>query len=340
MPRKSRIDAPGSLQHISAKCIEQIELFQDDEDRNNFIARLEKIINETGASCYAWTIMPDHFHLLLKTNKFPIARIMRRLLTGYAISFNKKYNRHGHLFQNRYKSILCQEDIYLKELVRYIHLNPLRKNIVNTVNELDHYPYTGHRAIIKNIKNSWQDINTVLKCFTNKKLKAIKEYRDFVIAGQNQGCRPELTGGGLLRSYGGWSEVKNMRRSNICYKSDERILGNSDFVDMVLTNSKEHLARQSFLDLNGVDLQKVTNVVSDLFEIDSDMMLSPGKERKRVMARSLLCYWAARELNITMTELSQEMKLSLSAISLSVKRGEQISREKNLHFDSILKLPN
>jgi REP element-mobilizing transposase RayT len=78
-----------------------------------------------------------HFHLLLRTGRTPIATVMRRLLTGYAVSHNRRHRRHGHLFQNRYKSILCQEDIYLLELVRYIHLNPIRAKLVSDIKALD-----------------------------------------------------------------------------------------------------------------------------------------------------------------------------------------------------------
>ena len=76
--------------------------------------------------CYAWALMRNHAHLLLRTGKLPVASFMQRLLTGYAVSFNRRHRRHGHLFQNRYKSILCEEDRYLRQLVIYIHLNPPR----------------------------------------------------------------------------------------------------------------------------------------------------------------------------------------------------------------------
>ena len=125
MPRKSRIDAPGALHHIICRGIERQRIFQDDRDRDNFLQRLSAIVIETGTACFAWALIPNHFHLLLKTGNAPIATVMRRLLTGYAVSYNRRHNRHGHLFQNRYKSILCQEDAYLLEFVRYIHLNPM-----------------------------------------------------------------------------------------------------------------------------------------------------------------------------------------------------------------------
>ena len=130
MPRKARLDAPGALHHIVVRGIERRKIFYDDSDRDDFLERLSAIQSWSRTACYAWALMPNHFHLLLKTGQTPIATLMRRLLTGYAVSFNLRHRRSGHLVQNRYKSILCQEDAYLLELVRYIHLNPLRAKIV------------------------------------------------------------------------------------------------------------------------------------------------------------------------------------------------------------------
>ena len=117
MPRQARIDAPGALHHIICRGIERRDIFDDDIDRENFLDRLGNILTESSTPCYAWALIPNHFHLLLRTGNAPISTIMRRLLTGYAVSFNHRHRRHGHLFQNRFKSILCQEEIYLKELL-------------------------------------------------------------------------------------------------------------------------------------------------------------------------------------------------------------------------------
>ena len=92
MPRKSRIDAPGALHHIIVRGIERSEIFKDNIDRNDFLDRLGKIIQETKTKCYAWSLIPNHFHLLLKTGQVPIATVMLRLLTGYAVFHNKKDN--------------------------------------------------------------------------------------------------------------------------------------------------------------------------------------------------------------------------------------------------------
>jgi putative transposase len=106
MPRQARIDAPGALHQLILRGIERKKIFYDDSDRNNFLGRLDLILTEAETVWFAWALIPNHLHLLLRTGVGPIATLMRRLLTGYAVSFNTRPHRHGHRFQNRYKSIL------------------------------------------------------------------------------------------------------------------------------------------------------------------------------------------------------------------------------------------
>jgi putative transposase len=148
MPRQSRIDAPGALHHIIARGIGSRNIFNDDQDRDNFVNRLETLLKQTRTGCYAWALIPNHFHLLLRTGNVPVGTTMSRLLTGHGATYNRRHRRSGHLFQNRYKSILCQEETYLLDLVRYIHLNPLRAKLVKDLSSLDTYPYSGHKALM------------------------------------------------------------------------------------------------------------------------------------------------------------------------------------------------
>jgi REP element-mobilizing transposase RayT len=160
------------LHHIIARGIERRKIFQDDHDYNNFLDRLGGILTETQTRCYAWAVIPNHFHLLLRTGSTPISTVMRRLLTGYAGSFNRRHRRYGHLFQNRYKSFLCQENTYFLELVRYLHLNPLRASLVEDLKQLDTSSYSGHSVLMGKRKNVWQDTDYVLQWFNKRKTLA------------------------------------------------------------------------------------------------------------------------------------------------------------------------
>jgi REP element-mobilizing transposase RayT len=325
MPRKARIDAPGALHHVIGRGIARRKIFQDDDDRENFLERLGNIVTDSGTQCYAWALIPNHFHLLLKTGDTPIATVMRRLLTGYAVSFNRRHRRFGHLFQNRYKSILCQEDTYLAELVRYIHLNPLRARLVADIKHLDVYPFCGHGVVLGKCDRPWQNAKYVLKRFADQKALARRRYRAFVEKGVKQGKKPELTGGGLVRSAGGWVAVKALRRSGDYQKGDERILGDGDFVAKTLARADQQLERKYRIKNRGVGFDTVVERVATLLEMETREVLSPGKQKQLVQARSLVCFLAVQETTISQAELARRFSLSQPAISMAVDRGRQLA---------------
>ncbi|MBI5967409.1 MAG: transposase, partial [Deltaproteobacteria bacterium] len=206
--------------------IEKRDIFLDDEDRQAFLIRFSKLLQETETDCLAWALLSNHAHLLLRPKRTKLAVLMRRLLTSYAVHFNLRHQRSGHLFQNRYKSIVCQEDPYLLELVRYLHLNPLRAGLVKEMKELDSYPWSGHVVLMGNRKFSGQKTEEVLAYFGTRVKVARRNYRKFVMDGISQGKRNELVGGGLLRSrkLGGFEGVQAF---------DERVLGSGEFVEQL-----------------------------------------------------------------------------------------------------------
>jgi REP element-mobilizing transposase RayT len=334
MPRKARIDAPGALHHIIGRGIERRRIFWDNEDRDRFVERLGIVLNETSTVCYGWALLSNHFHLLLRTGQSPIAHVMRRLLTGYVVTFNRRHRRSGQLFQNRYKSILCQENPYLLELARYIHLNPLRAKLVKTMPQLDHYKYCGHSMLMGYSSQDWQDVEKVLGLFGKRVSSARRQYRVFVEKGIGQGKRTDLIGGGLIRSSGGWAAFKSKSKERVHLKGDERILGDSDFVTMVLAQAQEKMERRYRLEAQGLDLGQVVRRVSQLLDIDSNEILSVGKQPLRVKAKSLVCYWAVTELGLAGTEVAKFLGLTQPAVSKAVQRGAQLARENHLNLEN------
>jgi putative transposase len=332
MPRKSRIDAAGAIHHVMVRGIERGAVFKDDTDRNHFLDRLESILQNAKAICYAWALIPNHFHLLLRTGPVPISTIMRRLLTGYALWYNRKHRRHGHLFQNRFKSILCQEDIYLLELVRYIHLNPIRARLAKDLDELGRYPFCGHSVIMGKMKRPWQDMEGVLGMFGENVRAARRAYRLFVEKGIGGGRRKDLTGGGLLRSAGGWEGVKALREEKVYQKNDERILGDGDFVGWVLASAEEAMEKRYALRARGVNLAFIASRVSQVLGVKPEEVWAEGKYRHIVEARSLLCYWAVRELGEPMSSLARKLGISIPAVSDSVARGRKIAETNRYVF--------
>jgi REP element-mobilizing transposase RayT len=310
--------------------IERRKIFRNKQDCEDFLDRLSNLLPKTETLCYAWAFLPNHAHFLFRTGPIPIATLMRRLPTGYVVNFNRRHKRHGQLFQNRYKSIVCQEEVYLKELVRYIHLNPIRARIVRTLPELNRYSYSGHSVLMGKKNRPWQDVDYVLSYFGKTPGRAKKAYYSYVEAGLEQGRRKELTGGGLIRSLGGWAEVsKYGLKGQGHMKSDERILGESDFVDDILSHPSEKFERNYELKRLGYDVDRIASRVAEICEIEVNDIFLKGKQQKRVKPRSLFWYWAVRELGISLTELAKRLGISVAGVGYSVERGEIIAREND-----------
>ncbi len=314
MPRQARLDAPGTLHHIIIRGIEKRKIVDDRKDRENFLERLGRAASETGTSIYAWALMPNHAHFLVRSGQSGISTFMCRFLTGYAITYNQRHRRHGHLFQNRYKSIVCDEDSYFAELVRCIHLNPLRASLVKNLSELDRYRYCGHSVLMGRVKNEWQDRDYVLKWFGNKEKEAVKSYREFVKGGMSEGKRPDLVGGGLIRSVGGWSEVVSMRRLGERRLTDERILGSGDFVKEILEEADERV-REQFTPDERKD--KVRDVIEEICKRSgvSDRELRSGGRRHDVsQVRAEVALKLVGDYGIILAEVARNVGASTSAI--------------------------
>ncbi len=333
MPRQARLDYPGSLNHVIIRGFERRKIFLDDSDKDDFLQRLSHLMPSTQMACYAWCLLPNQIHLLMKSGGLGLSYLMRRLLTGYVVSFNKKHNRSGPLFQNRFKSVLCQEDLYLTELVRYIHLKPLTDKLVNSLPNLAKYEYCGHGALLGESDVQWQDTRYILSRFAKKAGDAQKEYLAFVKEGHQSGQTRELTGGGLIRSAGGWTELKKLRKSGAeKAKGDERILGDYKFVSMVLSKAREPVDEAYELKTRGVDYADVEKQASRKFGLKKADLYSKSRKKHIVMARSVFMYWACRKLGYSCTELAKRFKITQPAVSYAVERGEQIVEERKLRL--------
>jgi REP element-mobilizing transposase RayT len=309
MFRKARIDAPGALQHIIIRGIERKKNYRDAKDKNVFLRRFGKVILESSTACYAWTLMDNHAHLLLRTGATPVATVMRRVLTGYAQYFNRRHKRYGQLFQNRYKSILCEEDPYFLELVRYIHLNPVRAGVVKSLKTLNGYRFSGHAALMGKRNREWQDRGYVLRHFAQTEVDAVNGYQAFVSKGMDQGKRPNLTGGGLIRSAGGWAAVKALRSKGARMKSDERILGSGEFVENVLKLADEAYERRARLRMQGITLDMLVKKVAHYHKLDPAELSTNSKAAKISRARAMLCYLCVREFGYSCAQVASRINV-------------------------------
>jgi len=306
--------------------IEGREIFVDDEDRKDFLSRVGELAGKTGTRMLAWALMDNHVHFLLFSGPEGISSFMRRLLTGHAITFNRRHQRSGHLFQNRYKSIICEEETYLLELVRYIHLNPLRASAVTSIEALDRYRWGGHSVLIGTQKNDWQEKEYVLRMFGAEKRRAIRAYRKFMEEGKDQGKRSELIGGGLIRSLGGWSRVLSMRAKSEKVAHDARILGGGDFVEGIIREAERQLRRQLQCGRGKESVGQIIKKMCREHGVREGELRSGGKRREVARVRGKIAYHLSKNLGISMAEIARHLGVGTSAIGMAIGRIED--REK------------
>jgi hypothetical protein len=240
-----------------------------------------KIFTDTRSRCYAWALLGNHAHLLLKTGPVPLHTVMARLFTGHAVTFNRRYRRHGQLFQN---------------------------------------PYSGHCTIMGQDHYGWQDVDCVLLAFGNARKKARRLYLSSMESRLARGRRPDLAGGGLLRSYGSWEEVRKMGQR---VKGDERILGDDAFVQRILSGERRSRRRQA-----GLTLDSLAQRVSNLYDITLESLCSRSRRSLLVEARSLFCFWAVRLGGFQATHVAAFLDMTPPGIGYAADRGEKIARDK------------
>ena len=320
MPRRARLDSPGTLHHVIVRGIEKRRIVDDDQDRETFTQRLGDLAQRSETGVYAWSLMNNHAHILLRSGPQGLSSFMRKLLSSYAGGYNRRHRRHGHLFQNRYKSIIVDEDAYFKELVRYIHLNPLRAGLVQSLSQLDGYRWSGHSALMGHRDLQWHDVDYVLRWFGSSEKHARRAYRRFVDKGIGMGRQPNLVGGGLIRSAGGWSEIKALRRIGGEEKGDDRILGDGEFVTKILSEadlSKKY--RLSNLDRHQCASDMVALCCHEN-GVSIQALSGGGRLRQVSKVRRELASRLTEELGLSFAEVARLLGVSTSAVAKILER--------------------
>ena len=183
MARRPRVFASGLLYHVIVRGNQRRKTFRSDDDYKAYLDRLEKYRAKFHVRIYAYCLMPNHVHLLLETGSPPLAKFMQGLQQSYTQYFNRSYRKVGHLFQGRYKAIICDKDKYLLALVRYIHLNPVRARLAKRP---ERYPHSGHRNYLLNGTPKIIEAGRILKLLGGK-----KGYENFVLEGMSESHNDE-----------------------------------------------------------------------------------------------------------------------------------------------------
>jgi Transposase and inactivated derivatives len=303
MPRKPRVEVEGGLYHVIARGNNRQMIFHSDDDHKKFLSLLSVQKAKLGFFLYAYCLMSNHFHLLIERQSEPIGRIMQRVLTGYSQYYNRKYRKAGHVFQGRHKSILCQSDRYLGELVRYIHLNPVRAKMVR---KAERYRWSSHRTYLGTEPGTLVDVDPVLRLFGARKKKARENFAGHVAAGARLGHNDEFYSTG-----------------------EEGILGSEEFIDATIhrlgeTNGK--IGRRTETTVPEFNADVLVAIIERLLDIRRESFYGSGKSRHSTVAKELLIL-TGRQAGANVRTLSQLVGLDPSTTSrrldTAIRRGRE-----------------
>jgi putative transposase len=299
MARKPRLFYPGAVYHVLLRGNAGQNIFYEKEDRKFFYRLLQEGHEKFGHRIHAFCLMANHIHLAIQVADTPLSRIMQSLSQRYTGWINRQLERKGHLFQGRYKALLIDADTYLLELVRYIHLNPIRARIVESVED---YPWSSYHAYLGREKPSWVTTNWVLAQFASRQSTARRKFREFIREGYGESRREEFHRG----------------------TKEGRILGSDRFFEEVLSLKGEKVASQ-------VTLDQILERVCDSYGIEVESLASAGRQHRLSEVRAMIS-WIVRETrHLSLTELSKRLNRDIS--SLSVSAGRLVEKSK---FDNHL----
>lgn len=298
MARKPRIHLPGGLYHVIFRGNGGQDLFLTDADRYRFYLLLQEGTNRFGYKVHAFCLMTNHIHLAVQVSDIPLSRGMQNLSFRYTRWINWREKRTGHLFQGRYKAVLVDAESYLLELVRYIHLNPVRVGICT--NPAD-YPWSGHHGYLGKEVLPWLTTNWMLSQLGNSVAGAQAAYSSFVLDGLDEEYRPEFHGAGV----------------------DSRLLGDDDFMDKCLSGIG-HRALQ-------LTAQQIIEQVCLVYHLDSSILQAKSQQRITSEARAV-AGWLARELGcVTLSDIARLLNRDVGSISSAVRRlSDRIQEEPDL----------
>jgi putative transposase len=262
----------------------------------------------------------------IKKRPLWIIKIHEKTVNRIAITYNIRHKRYGHLFQNRFKSIICDEDTYFQELVRYIHLNPLRVDLVKDMAGLDKYPWSGHSSLMGNKKREWQDVDYVLSWFAKTKIAARNKYRRYVGEGLVEGRRDDLVGGGLIRTLGGWSQVLSHRKSNEMIVTDQRILGQGDFVERIVGEADKIIRSQLSVSERQIKAEKQIQKVCKTEGVNIEELKGGSRRAHISRLRNLLVVELISAYGLSLAEAARQLGVSTPAVSKIITRKERAER--------------
>lgn len=289
MTRPTRIEIPGALYHVFARGNQRRQVFRDQADYEVYLARLDRYQDRYAFILYAYVLMPNHVHLLLEPDKAPLSKIMQGIQQSYAAYFNRAHATVGHVFQGRYKAILCDRDRYLLALVRYLHLNPVRARLVRVSKE---WRWSSHRDYLGEERKPRVATQLILRQFHPQRSLAIRRYLEFLQQPGAADHHPEY------------------------YQAlEQQFLGDERFVEEM----ERRIQRKASPGAIAVSFGEVCQVVARAFDMTVEEIRAPGRERQAAVARAVAAHVAQLVGGIRLVEAAQAFGRDPVTISLGVQ---------------------
>lgn len=318
MPRGPRLDVPGFVYHVMCRGIENQAIFKDHDDLYDFLDRLGALAEGEHIQIFAFALMPNHVHLLLRRVSMRLSTFMARLLTGYSICFNLRHKRKGHLFQNRYKSLLVDEDSYFLELVRYIHLNPVRAGVAQNLASLEKWPFSGHSSLMGEVGFPWLATEETLACFSRSPEQARRLLHNFMKDG--------LSMKGAPTGHADHPFVEPADDSTLAAIYKGRILGDESFIARVLDDCEGSPRPLRKPDKQSLD--ECITAVADAHGLSTSEICSRSKRRAIAKARAVIIWLGSHELGLSANEIANVLGIDPTLIykNLMSRKGEEDSK--------------
>lgn len=300
MARKPRVQCPGALYHVIARGNQQQNIFLDEADYRRYLDLLDGYRKRYAFTLYAYVLMTNHVHLLIEQGETPLAKAMQGLGQSYTGYYNRKYKKSGHVFQGRYKAILCERDAYLLGLVRYVHLNPVRAGMVKLPEE---YPWSSHFAYLRGASGGMVEVELPLSLLASTRKAAVSVYKSFMLEGLSLGHCAD------------YYQVK-----------EQRFLGTDDFVAAL--EGMQRTSEEKLFPV-AITLDEVVRAVAETCEMPVERIMDRSRAREGVTPRAMAA-WLAKDVGgISMQETARYFGRDTSTLSIAVRKlREQAAGEK------------
>jgi REP element-mobilizing transposase RayT len=309
MARKPRLHFPGAVYHVTLHGNGNQKIFLDEIDRTRFLLLIQEGIEKFGHKVYAYCLHATYLQLVVEVDEVPLSRIMQQLGFRYTRWFNDYRQHGGHLFQGRYKAILIDPERYLLDLVREVHLAPVRAGLQS---DPMRYSWSSHRAYCGREKVVWLSTERPFLQIEESGIRALMKFHSHV----NEGSEAP-------------AEIDYSKGSEY----DPRILGDDEFVRGVMK-----LSRQKYKPK--VKPEKVQRIIFERFKLTEDELAAPGKNRLCAEARAYLA-WLYMETGCdTLTALGEQFGRDVSSLSSAVRRLQLKAKKDEKVADNFQKLIN